>query len=174
MSARLLLGDIQASAISVVPKLLFSSAVLVQNNLVSPPNWLRGEQAVHALERDALGLGDEEEDEEDGEDHHRGEEEVDAAARGAHGVEHGRREAGDEEVPEPVARCCGGLAETASVVVEDLAVDDPGCAVPRRCVEDCPQVEEEDCGNAAGGQWGGGVGVDTSVENVAADDPHAD
>ena len=75
--------------------------------------------------------------------------------------------------PEPVARCCGSLTETASVVVEDFTVDDPGCAVPRRCVEDGPQVEEEDRGNTARGQWCGGVGVDTSVENVTTDDPHA-
>ena len=75
--------------------------------------------------------------------------------------------------PEPIASCCGSLTETASVVVEDLTVDDPGCAVPRRCVEDGPQVEEEDRGNTARGQRGGGVGVDTSVENVTTDDPHA-
>ena len=75
--------------------------------------------------------------------------------------------------PEPIARCCGSLTETASVVVEDLTVDDPGCTVPRRCVEDGPQVKEEDRGNTARGQWCGGVGVDTSVENVTTDDPHA-
>ena len=98
MSTRLLLRDIQASAISIVPELLFSGAVLVEDNLVGSPNGLSGEQAVHALKRDTLGFGDEEEDEEDGEDHHGGEEEVDAAAGGAHGVEHGGGEAGDEEV----------------------------------------------------------------------------
>lgn len=75
--------------------------------------------------------------------------------------------------PEPVARCCGSLTETASVVVEDLTVDDPGCTVPRRCVENGPQVEEEDRGNTARGQRGGGVRINTSVENVTTNDPHA-
>ena len=60
MSTRLLLRDIQASAISIVPELLFSGAVLVEDNLVGSPNGLSGEQAVHALKRDTLGFGDEE------------------------------------------------------------------------------------------------------------------
>lgn len=156
-----------------MPELLFSGAVLVEDDLIGLPDRLGGEQAVHALERNALGFGDEEEDEEDGCDHHRGEEEVHATSGGAHGVEHGGGEAGDEEVPEPIARCCGSLAETASVVVEDFTVDDPGRTVPRRRVEDGPQVEEEDRGDAARGQRGGGVRVDTGMENVTADDPHA-
>lgn len=63
MSALLLLGNVQASAVGIVPELLFPGAVLVENDLVGAPNGFGGEQAVHALERDALGFGDEEPDE---------------------------------------------------------------------------------------------------------------
>lgn len=52
---------------------------------VSTPDRLDLEQTVHALERNTLGLGDEEEDEEDGADHQRREEEVHAIT---HGGEH--------------------------------------------------------------------------------------
>ena len=106
MSVSLLLGDVQARAIGIVPELLFPRAVLVEDDLVGLPDRLGGEQTVHALERNALGLGDEEEDEEDGKDHHGGEEEVDTAAGGAHGVEHGGGEAGDEEVLDAIVSSC--------------------------------------------------------------------
>jgi hypothetical protein len=45
------------------------------------------------------------------------------------------REAADDEVPEPVGCSGGGETETAHALVEHLAVDDPGSAVPTGGVE---------------------------------------
>lgn len=67
-------------------------------------------ELIHGLERDALCLGNEEVDEDDGAEHEGCEEEVDAEA---HGVEHLRGEAGDEEVPEPVVCRGESLCESA-------------------------------------------------------------
>ena len=98
----LLLRDINADHIIIVPEILFSCAVFGENGLVGPPDGLALEQAVHALKGNTLGLRYEEEDEDDGEDHHGSEEEVDTAAGGAHVVEHLRGETGDDEVLDKV------------------------------------------------------------------------
>lgn len=135
------------------------------------PRGLHLEQAVHALERDGLGLGDEEENEDGGEDHEGGEEHVDAEA---HRVEHLLGEAGDDEVPEPVVGGGEGLAEGAGVLVEHLRVDDPGGAVPRGGVEGGPEVEEEDGGDAARVEAVLGVVLRVGDLDVAADEVHAE
>ena len=169
-----LLGHVDAHGLRIVSELFVAQAVLFEDDVVCPPHRLNFEETVHALEGNALGLRQEEEDEDDGADHHGGEEEVDTAARRTHGVKHLLCEAGDDEVPEPVGCCCSCLAQRASVVVEDLAVDDPRGAVPRGCVEDGPEVEEEDSGNASGGKRSSGVRVNWVVEDVSSDDEHAD
>lgn len=170
----LVLRNVDAYDFGIVSELFLAQAVLVENDVVRSPDRLDLEETVHALEGNALGLRQEEEDEDDGADHHRCEEEVDTAARRTHGVEHLLREAGDDEVPEPVGCCCSCLAQRASVVVEDLAVDDPGGSVPRGCVEDGPKVEEEDRSNTSGGKRSSGVRVNGVVKDVSSDDEHAD
>jgi len=92
--------------------------LLVQPGHDSPMCAPRGpllEELVHALERDALRLRQQEEDEEYGQDHQRREEEVHAVP---HRREHLRREARDEEVPQPVGAGGAGLREGAHLGVE--------------------------------------------------------
>lgn len=121
------------------------------------------EETVHGLERQALCLRDEEVDEDDGAHHERGEEKVDSVS---HGVEHLWGEAGDDEVPEPegakelvytremqvkgemrgyepVVGGSASLAERTGLHVEHLGVENPRSAVPRRGVEDGPEIEED-------------------------------
>lgn len=169
----LVLRNVDANHFGIVSEIFLAQAVLFEDDVVRLPHGLDFEEAVHALEGNALGLRQEEEDEDNGANHHGGEEEVDTAARRTHGVEHLLREAGDDEVPEPVGCCCSRLTQRASVVVEDLAVDNPGGAVPRGCVEDGPEVEEEDRSNTSGGKRGSGVRVNGVVEDVSSDDEHA-
>jgi hypothetical protein len=69
-----------ANSVRVVSELLLSQALLFKDKLVRLPHRLDLEETVHALKRDALGFWQEEEDEDDGADHHGREEEVDAAA----------------------------------------------------------------------------------------------
>lgn len=85
--------------------------------LVCPPDGLDLEQALHLLQWDTAGLGDEEEGVKEGEEGQRREEEVDAVAPG---LEHLLCEARDEEVEEPVAAggCC--LGEGAEVGIEEF------------------------------------------------------
>lgn len=126
MVSLLYFGDVHAVDIGIVSELLFSSTVFFQNGLVRPPHGLDGEETIHALERDTLRFGNEEEDEDDGADHHGREEEVDTASGRTHGIEHLLCEARDDEVPEPIrgrGRC---LPESSGVVIEDFAVDDLG------------------------------------------------
>ena len=129
------------------------------------------EQSVHRLERHALGLWHQEEDKDGGKDHERCEEEVDAVA---HGGEHLRGEASDEEVPEPVVGGCKGLSEGTDGLIEHLGVVDPGCAVPRRRVEGGPEIEEEHGGNATAGEGRRGVFSRLGHGDVGSNVPHAD
>ncbi len=89
-------------------------------------------ETINSLERDVLGLGDEEPDEDGGEDHKCREEEIHAVA---HSGEHLRSEARDEEIPEPVVGGCEGLGEGSHVLVEHFGVEDPGSGVPGWGVE---------------------------------------
>lgn len=114
---------------------------LRQHLCVGTPHGLSLEERVHVLQRDTLGLRDEEEYEGDRQEHQTGEEEVHAVV---HLGEHLRREARDEEVPEPVGPGGARLGQRPDVGIEHLRVDDPGCAVPGWRVERRPQVEEED------------------------------
>lgn len=122
MVSLLYFGNVHAVDVGIVSEFLFSCAVLVQNGLVRPPHGLHGEEAIHAFERDTLRFGNEEEDECDGADHHGREEEIDTASGGTHGIEHLLREAGDNEVPEPVGSRGRRLSKSSCVVVEDLGV----------------------------------------------------
>lgn len=163
----------QVDVAGVAPELLVVYPELLHDDPVCLADGLDLEEAVHGLERDGLSLWDEEEDEDGREDHERGEEHVDAKV---HGQEHLRREARDDEVPEPVGRRGGRLAQGPGVLVEHLRVDDPGRAVPRGRVKGRPQVEEEHGRDAARGKLARGVGVPGRVghADVYSDDPHAD
>lgn len=129
------------------------------------------EQLIHALKRNTLGLRNEEENERYGQNHQAGEEKVHSVA---HGKEHLRREPRDDEIPEPVVGGCRRLAEGTSLLAEHFGVDDPGSAVPGWCVENGPQVEEEDRGNTAGRQLVRFTRGSACNLNVRADNPHAD
>lgn len=73
----------------------------LQHDLVGLESGPDLEQLVHLLERDTLGLGNEEVDVWNGQQHQACEEHVDTVR---HLEEHLRCEARDEEVPEPVVR----------------------------------------------------------------------
>lgn len=85
--------------------------------LVGSPDGLDLEQALHLLQRDTAGLGDEEEGVKEGEEGERRKEEVDAVAPG---LEHLLGEAGHEEVEQPVAAggCC--LCKRTEVGIEEF------------------------------------------------------
>lgn len=124
------------------------------------------------LQRDTLRLGNKEVHERYAQDHQAGEEKIHAVT---HRVEHLRRKARDDEVPEPVVCGGGGLTQGTRVLREHLRVDDPGGAVPRGGVEGGPEVEEEDGGDAAGGEARVGVvGIRAGDADVGADVPHAE
>lgn len=57
--------------------------------------------------------------------HHGGEEIVHSAARGSHVGEHLRSKAGNDEVPEPIARRSDRLAKRSDRLREHLAIVDP-------------------------------------------------
>lgn len=131
----LLLCNTQTRPIGILAELVLSQQILVMDLIVCLPDRSDLKQTVHAFERDTLRLGDKEENEEDGQDHHRCKEEVDAASIAAHGQEHLRREAADDEVPEPIVGRRRRLTQRSHALVEDLRVEDPWSAVPRGSVE---------------------------------------
>lgn len=108
---------------SIVAELDLLGAELLDDLSVSLAHGLDLEEAVHRLEGQTLGLGNQEVDESGRHDHEGGEEEVDAVG---HGEEHLRGEARDDEVPEPVVGGGRGLADGARVLVEHFRVEDPG------------------------------------------------
>jgi hypothetical protein len=160
----------QTRPICVMPELLILQLRLLSHNRVRLPHRLYLKQPAHLLELDPFRLGHEEEDEDDAENHERREEEVHAVL---HLQEHLGREAADDEVPEPVVGGGRRLAQRPRVLVEHLAVDDPGGAVPRGRVEGGPEVEEEDGGGAAGRQGSPGRAGAGDLD-VGAEEPHAD
>jgi hypothetical protein len=93
------LGHVNTRSLNVVAELLFMLAQLRDHLAMGMPHGLDLKQLVHALERDTLGFRDEEVHEDDRENHQRRKKEVHAVS---HGCEHLRREARDEEIPEPV------------------------------------------------------------------------
>lgn len=133
----------QLSTIRIPSKLLLSGPDLLQHHSMRLSNRADGKQTIHVLERQPLCLGHQEPDKCNTDDHHGREENVHAVPVVAHFEKHGRCEAGDDEVPEPVCSGGGGLAEGAGVEVEHFAVDYPDGAVPRGRVEEGPEVEEE-------------------------------
>ena len=136
------------------------------------PHLLDLKQLIHVLQRDALRLRNKEVHERYAQNHQAGEEKIHPVT---HRVEHLRREARNDEVPEPVV--CGGrgLPQGPRVLREHLRVDDPGGAVPGRGVEGGPEVEEEDGGDAARGEARVGVvGIRAGDADVGADVPHAE
>lgn len=84
---------------------------------IGPPHGLDLEQKVHLLQRYAARLGDEEEGKEEGEEGQRPKEKVHAVA---HGGEHLLREAGDEEVEEPVAGGRGTACKGSEIGVKEF------------------------------------------------------
>ena len=114
---KLLLRNAQASAFSIVTELFLPRLIFIMDRGMGPGNRLDLEQAIHRLEWDTLGLWNQEVDEWDRQDHHGCEEVVDAAARLAHAVEHLRREAGDDEVPEPSIRLAIVLSLCAKLML---------------------------------------------------------
>lgn len=93
-----LLREPEVASLNIVSKVLLIGEQLRHDHLLRSSGVETGaEQAVHGLEWHALGLGEKEEDENGTKDHEGGEKEVDAVA---HGSEHLRSEAGDEEIPE--------------------------------------------------------------------------
>lgn len=126
----LLLCNAQSRPIGILAELVLSQQIFVMDLIVSPPDRPDLKQTVHAFERNTLRLGDQEEDEEDGQDHHRSEEEVDSTSVAAHGQEHLGRKAADDEVPEPIVGRRRRLTQRTHALIEDLRVEDPWSAVP--------------------------------------------
>lgn len=92
---------------------------LLLERLVCLPDRLDLEQALHLLQWDTTGLGDEEEGVEEREEGQRREEEVHAVA---HRGEHLLGEPRHEEVEQPVAGSGAGLGYGAEVGVEEFLV----------------------------------------------------
>ena len=133
-----------------------------------------GEQGVHLLEGNALGLGDEEE----GPDAHEGddapEDEVSAVAKAG---DHVRGGAGDEEGPEPGVGGGNGDAEHADVEGEDLGRVGPGDALPSGADDEGIDVDGghgEVAPSVPLGVTGGGGGGRVGSQDVAADVPERD
>ena len=161
-----------ASIDALAPEGVLLSSELGEDDLVRLAcGEFAGEEAVHGLERDALGLGQEEPDEDDRAQHQAREEEVDAVA---HGIEHLGSEAGNDEVPEPVVRSGESLCESTDVLVEHLGVVDPWGTIPRWRVEDGPQVEECHGADTTVAEGLRDVLRGVSYSDVAADVPHAE
>lgn len=154
-----------------MPELLVLPLQLLHDDTMRLARVPDGKELVHVLKRDTLSLRDQKVHKRNRQDHERRKEEVHPVA---HGVEHLRCKARDDEVPEPVAGGGRRLAEGARVLGEHFRVDDPGRAVPAGRVEGGPQVEEEDGGDAATRQLGLGLGVGAADADEGADDPHAD
>jgi hypothetical protein len=165
----------QINTINIMTELLILEPQFLHNNLVSPPDRLGLKELIHSLKRNTLGLRNAEEDEEDRSDHKRGKEDIHSESPG---VEHLLGETGDDEVPEPVVGSGVGLAERAGVLVEHLRVENPGCTVPRRCVESGPEVEEEDSCDTTGGKGGAlsssDLGFVVGDLDVSTDEVHAE
>jgi hypothetical protein len=169
---QLVFGDRNSSTLGIVPELLILILELGHDCAVCHSDWLDLEESVHCLEWDRLGLGDQEVDKRNGEDHEASEEKVDSVS---HGKEHLWCESADNEVPEPVVRSCGSLAQRSHVLVEHLRVDDPWGTIPRGSIECSPQVEEEYGRDAAGCQlriWFCAT-LDTRDLDICTDEPHA-
>jgi hypothetical protein len=101
------LGSVEVCSLCVVAEFLVAKSDLFEHDLVGFANRLDLEETVHGFERDTLGLGYEEPDEDDTEKHHAGEEEVDTTTGGTHVEEHQGSEARNDEVPQPIV--CSGL-----------------------------------------------------------------
>jgi hypothetical protein len=163
---------------------------LSHDDLVGVPDVLLGEEAVHLLEGDVAGFGEEHDDVGDREDLHRREEEVDAVA---HVEEHGRSSTRDDEVPcerkkgqfagqrkkkggkrrtKPVRRGSEALSDLTDSSGEGLRVDDPRSSVPRNGVESGPEVEEEHGSLSTGGEGGGDVLGGVGDLDVGSDGEH--
>lgn len=165
----------QIHAINVLSELLILEVQLLEQNLVGPPDGLDLKQLVHGLKRNGLGLGDAEEDKEDGDDHEGGKEEVHAVTPS---VEHLHSESGDDKVPEPVVGGGVGLTEGSGVLVKHLRVENPRSTVPRGSVEGRVEVEEEDSSDTARREAGVLAGFQLSLGvgdlDVRADKVHAE
>lgn len=190
---KLSLSSTKTSSLGIVSEFLLLLSNLLEDSLVGLADWLDGEETVHALERDGLGLWDEEVDEEDGQDHHGGEEKVDTAARRTHGQEHLRGETRDDEVPEPVVGSGRSLTKRSAedklafvlkrgkievflpgIVVEHLRVKDPRGTIPRGSIECSPEVEKEDSSDSSRAEVGIlRIGGHIGCRDVSADNPHA-
>lgn len=101
--------------LDIVTEQLFVLAESCDHPGVRVPNWLDLEKGIHALQRDTLGLGNEEIDKYDGADHQGGKKEEHAVF---HLGEHLRGEARDEEVPKPVRSSGASLCQRTHVGVE--------------------------------------------------------
>ena len=91
-----LLIRLKAEPLYVMSEILVLPSKLLHDSLVCLAHRLDSKETVHMLQRNGLGLRDEEEDEEDRDYHERREEKVDAVG---HLEEHLWREARDNEVP---------------------------------------------------------------------------
>lgn len=153
-------------------KFLIFYLELGHNGLVCFSDWTDSEKAVHSLKGNRFRLRDEEVDEGNGEDHERGEEEVNAIT---HGEEHLRGEAGDDEVPKPIVGGGRCLSKCTHILIKHLRIYYPRCAIPRRGVESGPQVEEKDGSNTAGSQllFHSIRALDTGDFDVGTNEPHA-
>lgn len=96
--SNLALLEAQASALGILAEFLLGFLDLEHDDGVGLAARLDLEESVHGLERNGLGLGNEEVDENNGQQHHASEEEVDTATGLAHVEEHLRSESGNDEV----------------------------------------------------------------------------
>ena len=118
------------------------------------------EQHVHALERAAFRLLDEEPDEGEVAEAQAAEHDEGAPADVVDGV---GRDFGDHEAEEPLRRRAHPDAVAAEPVGEDLAQVDPGDGAPGRGVADHVEV---DLGGVSEGVCGAGEGEERKVRRV--------
>lgn len=71
--------NVKASTLGIVAELLLSHGVFGMDDLVGLADGSHGKEAVHALQRNSFGFGNEEVDKRNAENHHGGEEVVDTA-----------------------------------------------------------------------------------------------
>jgi hypothetical protein len=123
---------------------------LLHNSSIRIPRRSNFEKTIHLVQRHSFCLGNQEPDKSESAKRHAAEQEVHAETRLAHAVNHIRRDACDNECPEPVGHGREQLSDVARALAEHLGVDDPWCAVPGVDVDGCPEIHHEDSGDALG------------------------
>lgn len=103
----LIVSSIESSNTGVAPELLFLDHEFLGHDAVGVALGVDFEEAVHGFQWNSLCFRDEEEDEDDGEQHHRGEEHVDTESKEIVSEEQsGEGDVGKRTLRRPCSRTC--------------------------------------------------------------------